>query len=110
MQSVSKTKTVPANVQSAKKSDLEKNQVSKDIKSSDTSQISNIKKDVISPYIPVMIANNYVVTLGGLHLSVGYKFKKGSIHENKRVVYIDPYARSYTLSDGSIIRMQHIQE
>ena len=110
MQSVSKTKTVPANVQSAKKSDLEKNQVSKEIKSSETSQISNIKKDVISPYIPVMIANNYVVTLGGLHLSVGYKFKKGSLHENKRVVFLDPYARSYTLSDGSIIRMQNITQ
>lgn len=61
-------------------------------------------------YIPVMISYNYVITSGGLHLSVGHKFNKGSLYYGKKVVYIDPFNRSYTLSDGTIVRMQPIQE
>lgn len=61
-------------------------------------------------YLPVMITHNYVITLGGLHLSVGHIFNKGSFYHGKKVVYIDPFNRSYTLSDGSVVRMQPIQE
>lgn len=82
-----------------------------DIKSQQNAKKSDsLIQELPKLYIPVMISFNYVITSGGLHLSVGHQFNKGSLYHGKKVVYIDPFNRSYTLSDGTVVRMQPIQE
>ena len=108
-------KTVSSFSGSTKQSSVVSTKIS-DQKVTDIKSQQNAKKsdsliqELPKLYIPVMISHNYVITSGGLHLSVGHQFNKGSYYHGKKVVFIDTFNRSYTLSDGTILRMQPIQE
>ena len=101
-------------VSSSSVAPTKKNTINPASKKTDQKKLLETKKNSPSPllpYVPVMIMNNHVQTLGGLSFGMGYKFNnKESLLYGKKVVFIDPYNRSYTLSDGSIIRMQQIHE
>ena len=110
--SVSSKKSPSSSIVSSRSSSSEqrKSSIDQPKKANESSNDQDVK-DALLLLSPVMIANNYVETLGGLKFGVGFQFSnKGSLFYGKKVVFIDTYNRSYTLSDGSIIRMQPIYQ